>query len=527
MEIKEKSTVGLKHNYDVIISAEHAKTAFENRLNDIKKSNFQAPGFRPGKISLDLLKKRFGKSIRIELVKEWAEEGAREIYNKFAAENFEITEGPLVHLANSTALSTFEDFEKDITFEVAVELKPKITLLPFTDIVIERPVLDLNAEEEESRIQKSLERLVESMPKLVDRPQDHAAVEGDTIEIDVNFLHKNKKIKELSRKNVLFHVSLEKENFFGYHKEIYDAVIGKKAGDITNLAGPLKDKNKNLQKIIQIKILKVFQTQKYELGEEMAKSFGFENLNDLRESIKEQITGHANEIINLITKKRVLDSLEKLYSEMLLPESLVKREIAVIKREIKRMEEQERDSNPIPKTISEDKYQEASHKALNAHNCELDHQHSEDCEHDHDHHHHDHENCDHHDHDHHHDKVGHDKVGKAATERAAEELDEESIADIARRRVKLGLIMASMVKQYNLAISKEELKEQFLSQALALNSSPEQLLLKMNENPGLIEHIKSPVYEDKIVKVVMQECQVKDVPMTIDQINEAFDIETE
>ena len=79
------------------------------------------PGFRPGKVPLQLLKQRYEKSVMGEVLEKTVHEGSHQLLNE---RNLRPAGQPKVEIVN------FED-GKDLEFSVAMEVIPDITPVDF------------------------------------------------------------------------------------------------------------------------------------------------------------------------------------------------------------------------------------------------------------------------------------------------------------------------------------------------------------------------------------------------------------
>ena len=67
MQVTETSAEGLKGEYNVVVPAGDIEDKLVGRLNEIGQS-ITVPGFRPGKVPIGILKKRYGDSVKGEIL---------------------------------------------------------------------------------------------------------------------------------------------------------------------------------------------------------------------------------------------------------------------------------------------------------------------------------------------------------------------------------------------------------------------------------------------------------------------------
>ena len=95
-----------------------------------------------------------------------------------------------------------------------------------------------------------------------------------------------------------------------------------------------------------------------------------------------------------------------------------------------------------------------------------------------------------------------------------EELKSE-YKQIAKRRVKLGLIMAEVTRQNNISITDDELRKIVELQA---NHNPQikDKILEFYKNPENLEKIKGPILEEKALDFILSKVKLSEIEMTTD-----------
>jgi FKBP-type peptidyl-prolyl cis-trans isomerase (trigger factor) len=120
---EESLRKGAHRVYNVHVPASHLDGLKTRRLEELARS-VRLPGFRPGKIPLSVLEKRYGANARSEAANRLAAEAADRI---FAAGGLASAIEPLAG-ANSG----------DLEFRVAVTHLPDLPALDFTELAVER-----------------------------------------------------------------------------------------------------------------------------------------------------------------------------------------------------------------------------------------------------------------------------------------------------------------------------------------------------------------------------------------------------
>jgi trigger factor len=131
-QVQETVKKGLQREFTVTVPQKDFEKNLQGRLTEMGKSA-RIPGFRPGKIPMDVLRQRFGQSARAEVLDQTVSEAA----NKALTERkLRPAMQPKIEL-----VSIAED--KDLEFKLAVEILPEITPGDFASIQLEKPVAEI------------------------------------------------------------------------------------------------------------------------------------------------------------------------------------------------------------------------------------------------------------------------------------------------------------------------------------------------------------------------------------------------
>ena len=99
----------------------------------------------------------------------------------------------------------------------------------------------------------------------------------------------------------------------------------------------------NKKTIFKCKILNVKKAKKNIIDDNFAKIMGAKDLNDLKKLIENQISSQYSQALNAITKKRILDQIEKNH-DLKLPQNLIDQEILSMTKNLK---EEEREKHKV------------------------------------------------------------------------------------------------------------------------------------------------------------------------------------
>ena len=144
MQVTETLSDGLKREFKVVVPLSDLAARLDSKLAEMK-DRVQLKGFRPGKVPVTHIKKVYGKSVMAETI----ETVVREANAKIITDNtLKLAMEPKVNLPeNQEEIEKIISGSSDLSYTVALEVLPKITLADFKTISLERPVADVSDEE--------------------------------------------------------------------------------------------------------------------------------------------------------------------------------------------------------------------------------------------------------------------------------------------------------------------------------------------------------------------------------------------
>ena len=315
MQIVETSNEGLKRAYALTIAANDIAALVEGEVKKITPQ-VRMPGFRPGKVPANLVRKMHGPALHQQAL----EASIREAMDKLVAEKG-------LRPATQPDVSLGEGYEqgKDAELTVSLEVLPEIAAPSVDGLKLER----LTVEVSESQVDEAIERIAAGQKRYNDAPEGTVAADGDQLIID-------------------FAGSLDGVPFDGgtaadqplelgagrFIPGFEEQLVGVKTGDertITvtfpadypaeNLAG------KDAQFAITVKAVK--QAAEFAADDDFAKSLGLEGIDQLRGLIRGQIEQETAGLTRTAMKRSLLDQLAAGH-DFAVPPSMVEAEFAQI-----------------------------------------------------------------------------------------------------------------------------------------------------------------------------------------------------
>jgi len=310
MQVTETKTEGLLHEFTITVAAAEIETFVTNRLNELKKTA-NLPGFRPGKVPAQLLRKQYGPSIMGEVLERTVGETSQK-----AMEERELR--PVIQ--PKIEVIKFED-GADLEYTMALEVMPDIKPMDFSKIQLERMVV--KADEEE--ITKALDRLAAAHKTSEPVSASRKTKSGDVTIID--FVGKVDGEEFAGGKAEDYSLELGSGSFIpGFEEQL----IGTKVGDhvVVKVSFPKEYGAEELagkEAEFDVDIKELRETTDAAIDDELAKKVGLEDLDTLKKNIREE---HEREFKNMARqrmKRLLLDELEAKH-EFEIPLSLVENE---------------------------------------------------------------------------------------------------------------------------------------------------------------------------------------------------------
>lgn len=297
MQVKETKNEGLKREFTVKLPAQLLNSKAELRLVSMSK-NMKLDGFRPGKIPMGVLKKRFGKNILGEVVELSVNESSQDILRdkKLAPA-----------MTPKIEILSYKEGE-DLDYKMELEVLPEVPEVDFSKITLEKLTCDI----EDKDIDEAIEKLAERN-KVFTKIEDAKAKakKGDKVVIDFSGSIDGEKFEGGTAEK--FPLELGSGSFIAGFE---DQLIGTKAGDDVTVKATFPE-NYHKQDLAGKPAEFAVHVHEIQTGEsavaddEFAKKFGFKDLAALKDSVKAQFAGDAEATARMKVKKELFDKLDE------------------------------------------------------------------------------------------------------------------------------------------------------------------------------------------------------------------------
>lgn len=446
MQVKQLKDEDLNKQFEVTVPSKDIDAKVDIKLKEYGR-NVHLKGFRPGKAPLKILRQHYGRRVMGEILEQTVNENTQKLMQE---KNIKPARQPKIEVI------TFDEGQ-DLVYSVEVEQIPDFELKDVTNIKVEKPVANIRDEE----VEKTLENVAKHNKKYVPIEGKRAAKKGDVVKIDFQGqLADGTKYPGMDSTD--FDLELGGGQFIpGFEEQL----IGKKAGEEAEVkvtfpenyqVGDLAGKDT----IFNVTIKEIQKAEEMDISDELAKKVGFDSLDVLKESIRNELQKQYEDMSQMKVKRNLLDILDEQY-DFELPEGMVQAEYESIEQQVKKEQ----------------------------------HQHSHDHDHDHDH--------------------------------ELSDEDKKELNDIARRRVKLGLVLAEIGRENAIEVNNNELQEVIMKEAQKYPGSEQQVVEYYTQNPQALEMVRAPLFEEKVVEHILDLADVKEVVVTPEELAKEDDDEEE
>ena len=294
MQTVETLNEGLKRAYRITIEAKDIDAKVDQELKSVAPQ-VRMPGFRPGKVPANLIRKMHGPRLEQQALESAVQEGVERL----------LSENKLRPAMQPSVELEGHEPGKDAVVKVELETLPELPEAKIDNLRIER----LTVEPAEAAIEDALQRIASGQKSFEPAPAKYAAKMGDRVLID-------------------FEGSIDGTPFEGGKGEgmavdlgsgslipgFEDQLVGAKANEQRSLNVRFPDdynvdRLKGRDATFEVTVNEVQTSKETVLDDAFAQSMGLEGIGQLRELIKGQLQQETNGLVRTHMKRQLLDEL--------------------------------------------------------------------------------------------------------------------------------------------------------------------------------------------------------------------------
>ena len=320
MKIEVQNKKGLTTVLSIIIDKKIIQEELDKKLLKLQ-TEVNLKGFRPGKVPPAVIKSQFGKAIYGEVIDKILHENS----NKALQEKKINAAGqPKIDL------KTFGE-GKDLNYTIEVDSLPEVNLASFEKYTANDYLLNI----ENKLVDEKIKEVAKNNKTFSDK--NEKSEKGDLVIFDYNASVSGEKFEGSEGKNTRLVVG-DDLFFKGFDKEL----IGVKKEENKTIEVNLpenypKKELANKKAKFECKITNIQKANAIKIDDTFAKNMGAKDLADLKSLIEKQISTQYKQSLDSITKKEILDQIDKLH-KLELPKNLVDQEVHLMTHKLKEEE---------------------------------------------------------------------------------------------------------------------------------------------------------------------------------------------
>lgn len=340
MQTVETLNEGLKRHYTLTIPFADIEKKVDEQLKQIAPQ-MRMPGFRPGKVPPNLVRKMHGDQIEQEQVNKAIQDGIQQAIDE---QKIRPAMQPDVELA--------EDWKRgeDIEITMKVEILPEMPEPKIDDLKLER----LTVEPDEKKVEEELERIASQQKSYTTAAKTYKAKEGDQVIVDFVGKVDGEPFEGGSGESMPI-VLGQGQLIPGFE----DQLVGVKANDEKEVKVTFpEDYNVDYlagkDAVFDVTVGEVKKPGEAKLDDDFAKSLGLEGIDQLRELVKGQLEQELNGLTRTHMKRKLLDQLAQRH-DFEVPPAMVEAEFDQIWKQLEQEAEQEEDPEAAKKEMEEER----------------------------------------------------------------------------------------------------------------------------------------------------------------------------
>jgi trigger factor len=307
----ETENEGLKRAFMLTIPAEDIEARVDQEVKRIAPQ-IRMPGFRPGKVPPNLIRKMHGDALRGDALNTAVQDGVQQL---LAEKNIRPALQPQVELDQSYEPG------KDAEVKVRLEALPDLPAPKIDGLKLER----LTVEADEALVDEQLKQLASTNKSWNDAPKSHKAAMGDLVVMDYEGAVGGKPFE--GGKGEDMSVELGSGRLIpGFEEQL----VGAKGGETreVNVTFPSDYPVNELagkDALFAVTVKGVKTAGQTVLDDEFAKTLGLQSLDQLKGLIRDQQTQELNNLTRTHMKRQLLDVLAERH-DFEVPASMVEAE---------------------------------------------------------------------------------------------------------------------------------------------------------------------------------------------------------
>jgi trigger factor len=318
MQVSVEKTGDLERRMTIQVPADDIDTQVSGRLNELR-GQVRLKGFRPGKVPMNVIRQRYGKQVREEVLSQLMQSSLESAIGE-----------QKLRVAGVTRLEPSpEAAEGGFEFTAHVEVFPEVPELDVDGMAIERPEAEIVATD----VDDMIETLREQRRRWFDA--ERPAADGDRVRLAYVAELDGQRIPEQG-KHELAPTLGALESF----PALQDALTGMSAGESKSLELTFPDNYRHQALAgktasVELEAKAVEASELPEVDDEFAKAFGIEGgVEQLRADVERNLNRELRAAVTNRVKKAVTEALLERFGDLPLPSSSIQQEARQMQAQI-------------------------------------------------------------------------------------------------------------------------------------------------------------------------------------------------
>ena len=319
MQVTETLSDGLRRAFSVVVPAAEIEDKVRSKLAEIGRT-IKLPGFRPGKVPVNLVRQRYGASVMAEVMQDALTTATDQVVEE---RGLRPAGQPKVALAGEPKISGGS--ASDLAFNVELEILPEIATPDLSQLHLTR----LRSEVAAGVVDKTLERLASNQREITPVEGDRGAETGDVLTVDFVGTLDGVPFDGGTGQDAKVEIGGD-----GFIPGFSEGMAGMKPGDARSIDVTFPAEyhaealaGKAVVFAVTAKSLGTPSEQK--LDDTLAAKLGFESVDKLRETVTAQMQRELDQMSRLRIKRELLDVLAE-KADFPAPQNLVDAEFGAI-----------------------------------------------------------------------------------------------------------------------------------------------------------------------------------------------------
>ena len=427
-KIEEIKNKGLDIEWNMTIPASKINVILDKKYKELSQS-IKIPGFRPGKVPITIIKKRYSKSVMTEILDNLINDNLREV---LLEKKIRPSVQPTVNV------KSYEE-GKDLSLNVIIQKMPDIKQIDLSEIKVEKSSLEVS----DSDIKNTLDDIAKKHERFLPLKKKRAAENGDLVLFDYEGMIDGKAFDKSKGKDET--VVLGSNKYIpGYEEQMVGLRINEdKNISVTFPSDYRETKIAGKKANFHLKIKDIQErVKKVPIDDQLAKELGEKNLDVLKEKVKEKIQTDFKTLSNLKMRREATEILLK-KNKFEIPSKMLEQEVNFLKSQ------------------SQDKK------------------------------------------------------------------NEKEVSDIAKRRVKLGIIISSISDNNKINVEDSDLTKAVVEEAQKYPGKEKEVVEFYKNNPQMMNNLRGIALEEKVMSFIVNSCKKIEKKCTMDQLFDSEFLKTE